>query len=266
MDYHLANQLVKGAQKSMSRTLWVYSTILLLFFSVMTVLWNLYFSWIKNLFTNIKDLNKLTIPQIELFKEWTSSTYFSIPVININLQISDASTIISSAFFILVIWLFFSTRRENHIIGKSLFLTLNEENEMKKFIYYGISFSNLFSTISDRDDPITSLEYVESEKKMIRYARGIVKFVFFAPTVAILSIIALDLYSLFSLSSLFRVNSQVPLHQLLTFWDFIKIIGMEFFAFGMAISCGFLGYKSWQFEKGTNKIMKDFANEKIDWG
>ena len=264
MDYQLANQLVKGAQRSMNRTMWVYSAIIILFFSVTAVLWNLYLSWITNLFGNIKDLNDLTIPQAELFKIWTSSTFFSIPIINTNIQISDASTIVSFAFFILIIWLFFSTRRENHIIGKSLFLSLNEDNEMKKFIYYGISFSNLFSTISDRDDPINSLEYVESEKKN-KYVRGIIKFVFIAPSIAIISIIGLDLYSLFSLSSLFRVNSQVPLHELLSFWDFIKIALMEFFAFGMAITCGFLGHKSWQFEKSTNKILRDFATEKIIW-
>ncbi len=264
MDYQLANQLVKGAQKSINRTLWVYSAIIVLFFSVIVVLWNLYLSWIKNLFLNIENLENLTTPQIELFRIWTSSTFFSIPMININLQISDASTIVSLAFFILIIWLFFSARRENHIIGKTLFLALNEGNEMKKFIYYGISFSNLFSTISERDDPISSLQYVESEKK-VKYARGIIQFVFIAPTIAILSIIFLDLYSLFSLSSLFRKQSNVPLHELLTFWDFIKIAVMEFFAFGMAIACGFLGYKCWLFEKSTNKILKDFAVEKIEW-
>ncbi len=145
-----------------------------------------------------------------------------------------------------------------------MFLALNENNEMKKFIYYGISFSNLFSTISDRDDPISSLEYVESEKK-VKYARGIIQFVFIAPTIAILFIIALDLYSLFSLSSLFREKPDVPLHTLLKFGDFIKIAFMEFFAFGMAIICGFLGYKCWIFEKSTNKILKDFAVEKIKW-
>ncbi len=107
MNYQLANQLVKGAQKSINRTLWVYGSIIILFFSVIVVLWNFYLSWIKNLFFNIENLDNLTAPQIELFKIWTSSTFFAIPIININLQMSDASTIVSLAFFILVIWLFF---------------------------------------------------------------------------------------------------------------------------------------------------------------
>jgi hypothetical protein len=258
-----AKLLVESAQKSVSRSLWVYSFIVLLFFATITLLWNLYISWIRNLITALKGETSYTITQERLIEAWTKSTYYNFPLINVPIHISDAAMLISFAFFIMVMWLFFSARRENHIIGRSLRLALSADNGIKKYIYYGISFSNLFSTITSKDDPINDLDYKETTSS-VKYVRNIVSFVFMAPTVCILLVIIFDILSLFWIESLFRKVDGKPLDSFLSKADFIKVVIMEFMAFGFAVACGFLSYWSYQFEKATNKILQDFT-KRIQW-
>lgn len=269
MSKEFAKILIDGAEKCISRSHWIYLTNIILFFSAITLCWNLYLSWVTNFYSSIKtmDISKLTIPQSELLRLWTKSTYIELPIINVPIQISDAAVIISLAFFILVIWLFFSVRRENHVVGKSLMLAVSENasNELKKQIYYGITFSNLFSSISDRDDPITSLTYKEPETKARRSVRPLIKFVFFAPALCIFLIITFDILSLFAIESSFRSPYLDSLINELKFGDIFKIVIMEFVALVFGVSCIFLGYQSWIFEKETNNLLKEFAKDCIDW-
>ncbi len=80
----------------------------------------------------------------EFFKRYE----VTIPILGIRVFSSDLSVISSTSILILITWLFYSIRREYHIVDKikQEFSSSDSFLEIRKMIYYGSVFENVFVT------------------------------------------------------------------------------------------------------------------------
>lgn len=266
MGYQYAQLLVESARISMRRSRWIFSGLLFLTLSVFGACWNLYFSWLRSLFIAENFGNGEIIREARqlLLNFWIDSTFISFPIVGVRLSIADASFIISIGITAIMIWLLYSTRRENHIIGRSLRITIDEEAPLsiKKYVYYGITFSSLFMTMSNHDNPIRSIEYMEQEQKIFGL-RGIFQLIFYVPFILILSIIIFDILSLSVIPSVFRENNVPVIFTNLPFKYQLHIIVMEATALIMGTITAFLGNRCRQYQNGTMEVLREYVRTQI---
>jgi len=270
--YKQADLFIESVRIGMSRARWSYSVVIIICITIFTCSWNVYFSWIKTVFipdkvVNVADSNSCSFAknqeivkyaQQNLLINWTQSNYIEIPLIGSKIHITDASIILSCLVTLVLIWLFFATRRENHIIGRTLQYYKDVSDDLKIYVYYGISLSNLFSTYSKNDEPIYSIE-VKDNPKQVPGIRFLLLLIFYVPGILLLSLIILDLCS-FNIPSMYRPFFLPPSPLQYT----IKIIFMELFCLICAFSCIFLGYMCHRYERANSKILNEFAGI-INW-
>jgi hypothetical protein len=252
--------LVDSAIHSLRRVRWVFSAVLFATASIFAGMWNLYFSWLRTIFLHTDAISK--IPPSEACKSllgyWIDSSFLTFPILGVRISISDAAIILSGSLAVLIIWLFFSVRRENHLIGKALRLTRKADKISKLYIYYGISFASVFLTMSEHDEPIRQLDYRETEGSVFGI-RQLVRLFFYFPSISIFTIVNIDVLTLFVIPSPFRSFYSPVGFSNLQPGDWVLAVLMEIFAISMGIICAFLGNRCRQYQDGTMMLLREYA-------
>jgi hypothetical protein len=137
-------------------------------------------------------------------EEWVQSQRVTIGLLGVNIGVTDAAVLGSLSLWILVIWFFYSVRRENHLIGRLLIdasLLSKEDSQredLQKRIFYGISDYMVFLTITHVNDPIKTLFHPNPREQKNFRLGFVVATLFFLPTIAIGFVLFTDLWSVYS--------------------------------------------------------------------
>lgn len=260
MDTNLANILIQAAQHAMRRSRWILSAISVASVAIIAECWNLYFSWLRSIvfMPDWGEPTRVAEAQRRLIENWIDSGFMTISLLGIKLHVVDASFIGSLALTILMLWLWFYMRRENHVIGKALYLAMDSEDSIRKCVYYGITSMNVFSTMSNNDDPVTSLHIVDNRSTLPGVRKAFTA-LYYLPTIVIASMLVCDVLSIEVLWSAFRTNYKPVGATSLTHVDIIKIAFMDGSALIMATACFFLGNYCRRYQQGNLSVLREFS-------
>lgn len=169
MDIELAKLLVDLIRRSLRRCRWILSGVSIASLIVFATCWNVYFSWLRTLALQNYWGKPETVEYLQkkLLSSWVDSGFVTVPLLGIRVHIADGAVLGALGLSILMFWLFFSMRRLNHLVGKSLRMALDADYQVKQYLYYGVSSSHVFSTISENDDPIRSLTPLCKNQKFL---------------------------------------------------------------------------------------------------
>jgi hypothetical protein len=122
------------------------------------------------------------------------SAYISIPFVGIKVSVNDILLVMSFTFFILAMWLFLCIRAENLTIGKILSLSQPKGINIRRRIFYGICFNNMFFPTTQRKKVYSELSKtaksvreelndIPIKTKRHKWRNDVVCFIFFVPFV-----------------------------------------------------------------------------------
>jgi hypothetical protein len=217
MDYEdlLYMSRIESAKESITRVRLAFLVNLLASFTLMLGVWNGYFSWYRffvlyDKCPNCSATSPLKIAQDQIIKSWVDSLIVTISPLGIRFGISDASFVGPIGLLILVVLFLYCARRENHAVGYLLIDTKNQPIGLKEAIFFAISSHMVFLPIGNSDRAIAGVEPIEEnlEHRGSFYRSGFNILVFF-PAIAVLTILAVDISSVFLLSAPFRLQHPV---------------------------------------------------------
>jgi hypothetical protein len=253
---------IEGAQEAIKRSRWVFLILTIVSLALLITAWNAYFSWTREIPLTYHSWTEDAVAahlQQHLTEEWVKSQMIDIPVLGIHIGISDAAPLGGFGVFILSIWFFFSTRRENRTIAELLIDTLHDTDEVRARIFHSVASYLVFLTIANSDDPISSLEAPVRREKPFATLRLVVKMLFFLAPLTIFTIVACDTASIFWLAAPYRqghkplINSQIPN----SFW--VEWGSIEVTALALAGWAAFLCFKALRFTGATGKILNEYS-------
>jgi hypothetical protein len=120
------------------------------------------------------------------------SSYISIPILGIKVSVNDILIVMSFTFLVLSAWLFLCIRSENFTVGKILSLNQTKSINIRRYIFYGICFNNMFFPTTKRKRAYSTLSNIakslDEELKDIpikssrsKWKNEIVCWIFFIP-------------------------------------------------------------------------------------
>jgi len=184
---------IEGIQEAIKRSRLSFLVCNVASTSVILAAWNAYFSWYRSqAFAESFAGNPVTLEaQKELLREWVESRDISISLLGIHLGVSDLAFVGSLGLFVVSAWFFYSTRKENHLIGVLLRDTQQEEPDLRRFVYHGVSSYMVFVTMTRYDTPITSLARTEKESTLV-FLRPAIRILHYLPAFVIYFLIVMD--------------------------------------------------------------------------
>ncbi|MDR1199775.1 MAG: hypothetical protein LBK94_12330 [Prevotellaceae bacterium] len=88
------------------------------------------------------------------------SSYIAIPILGIKVGVNDILIVMGITFLILSLWLFVCIRAENFTIGKILSLNQTKNINIRRYIFYGICFNNMFFPTTQRRKEYSALSNI----------------------------------------------------------------------------------------------------------
>jgi len=243
-----------------------------------------------------------SMAQKYLLEQWISSTFVNIPILGIKIHASDSSGIIAITFLLLIWWVTFACRKEHFSIVTILQrlehprcyyadadIKKDKDNvlgihfrELQRNVYHGLTAYNVLFPSTKRDNPIWDLnktklfcninsnnecfenhKVVRNDDDEVSNMRKFSNFIFFLPAIVTLLVAFMEIYSL-GLPSIFRFEDQA-IYTLLNNGNNLleSLIIHAVIPFIIGLACLRLGYKSYKYQRATNKILKDFRDTYI---
>jgi hypothetical protein len=282
METKFYEMLVEQAGDAAKRTRWVLSAAMIISLAQLGAAYNFSFGFLRKFSeqmilatptpgapTRLKDLQDM------LMRSWVDQLSVNVNLFGIKFSVADASLIGSISLLSISVWLFYSARRENHIIGKTCIIASEASQETKAIVFHGICNTQLFGTVSTNDEPISSLRgYNKSE---IRSARLVISVLFYLPVITIFAMIATDVMSVVYLKAIFRgssdtlydylANTPIPKTNPVRYlWSdvwpqFFLTIAIEL---GVGILLSHIIRSAAKFQTGTVKLLRELQDE--GWG
>jgi len=189
----------------------------------------------------------------EFEKQSLKLEYINIPIIGITISVEDFFIIMSFTFFLLSWFLKYTIKAENLTIGKILTIFNKKSVDLKELMFYGIVFNNLFFPTTQRKKPYEKLKEIEKtltnvvndmpDKSSPKFKNSL-NWIYFVPTV------------ICGVNLIMYVWGVVSFNLAGTFLWYFIIIGF----IGLICGAGVFRYnlKTYQYQKGTNKILHEF--------
>ena len=152
--------------------------------------------------TEDKDAGVLSKLQEKVMSQWVDQLEVDVSLIGLSFSVVDTSVIGAFSLLIVSTWLYYSCRRENHLIGNMICSATMEGRDVKRFVFQSACSSQMFTTLSDTNSPISSMH--PSYSYSIGRISGVVKILIFFPVVTVLITFAVDMASLFCMTAFFR--------------------------------------------------------------
>lgn len=225
-EFKMAELYVQAARTTTKRCYWAYSALLLVCITAGLTFYNEYFSYtekiiktsgialsdpVKNKYISLLSRSDVYTPEDvsfyenknlifetlweELVKEWVETQFISIPLLGIKLSTSDVMALMSFLFIIIMAWCYYCIRSENFAVGKVLISTQYSKHlDVKRYVFYGICFNNIFFPTTTRDIPYRRLKYTKNvsdeiigrQEKINHNNKWIVKFKKYIPKILFL--------------------------------------------------------------------------------
>ncbi|MDR1984399.1 MAG: hypothetical protein LBQ28_06220 [Prevotellaceae bacterium] len=219
------------------------------------------------------------------------SAYISIPLLGIKFGVNDILVLMSIAFLVLSIWLYLCIRSENFTIGKILSLSQTKSIDIRRYIFYGICFNNMFFPTTQRSKPYNALSNISKSlseelneipvkmKKRPRWTRILLSYVFFIPFIImalniaihrwdILNILGKDEYTTIKYKNREYYTNDSKTARLDFKDENIKTGGDDpykkyldivfWFSAALIVLIGYCCHKTWVYQNGTNKVLYRF--------
>jgi hypothetical protein len=268
---------IQGALSAIARTRYSFLAAMIFSVSVIVAEYNSQFSWYVNF------ARKVSFPQIgpgaegevprfiqqEIVKDWVGTNRVSVSLLGINFGMSDAALLGSITLYIMSVWLFYSARRENRLIGSLLGAAdSSDSDEVKKVVYHAVSSNLVFVTVSDDDAPIDSLTVAKDKMEVKVFpVRKTFTALLFLPFIANALVIFSDISSLLS-----EPFVRWPREEGQKLWEMViddpyQIAQVSTMLFVSAVFCAMtynLCYNIHGFQVATGKILREFASKHVD--
>jgi len=260
---------LQGARDAINRSRFAFLAVIIASLSIFIVEWNAYLSWYRRFpLRQAFPKNEVTAEAVrKVLQTYVESRVINISLLGIHIAVSDLAVLGTLALFVFSIWLFFCVRRENHTIGTLLIDTAEENEEVRRFIFYGISPFLIFTTSTSNDAPISSLDKKvlreELEKpqnlpsKLLRYALvGLC----LLPALVAISTVIFDVLSVFWIHAAFSDYPHLPLgFGGLARADKIRLIIMDVIGLLLSIPTAYICIKILKFEESLGTILRSYA-------
>lgn len=275
MEQRLADELLDSIRDSMRRSRWLLSVVSFVCTAILVAEWNVYCSWLQS-FTRPGALEAQTgllhDQQQHLLNTWVESGFMNATLLGIKVHISDASFLAALGLGTLTLCLFYAMRRENHLSVSTLRRAFNAEQPVQDYLYYGIHAHNVFATMTDDDRAMSTLDkgltdgaelqISERYRDRLKGVRGAFTALFFLPFSVILSLVVLDLMSLFLWQSPFR--REPILWNCLGPSERVKVVVMSLVGIASAVYCFAFANYCRLYQSGTIEVLKEFKREVIE--
>lgn len=241
---------------SRSRFALLASTVAALSFLIAE--FNAYVSWNRD-FALAKAFSKADTPtgiaQRRLLDDWVTSSSMNISLLGIHVSASDATILGGFALFFLTLWLYYSVRRENRLIGTLLRNTRDEDLGVMDLAFSGVISYMVFTAINPDKPAIDTLSNKPPSPPTPRQSFWGVQLLLLLPPLAIFASLVFDIISIFVLEAPFRENHQIPIPD---GSDLAKII--SYTSVGL-LCCGATlvnSYRVRKFDRATGKIVREY--------
>jgi hypothetical protein len=226
------------------------------------------------------------------------ASYISIPILGIKVSVNDILFVMSFTFLILSAWLYLCIRSENFTVGKILSLNQTKNIDIRRYIFYGICFNNMFFPTTQRRKAYSTLSNIAKslceelkdipiKSKRPKWRNEIVFWIFFIPLVIMVMNLCIHCFDILSVISdnkeyttiKYNIRENDKDTTKTYFINDSKIARMDsndvnicnkkdpyrkylWWIFGISASCVFAlsgpCYKSYRYQKGTSKVLYHF--------
>jgi hypothetical protein len=251
MAFEVEIEVVRDAAR---RTRWLYSALLVCALCQLAVYYNFNFSWNEQFQDSAAWLASNRGPAANEIKRkvhekvidlWVESTYVDVPLLGVKASVSDSSVFGSIAMAILSVWLFFSSRRENHLVHIVLSSGSRAEKKDRNELLHGVVASQVMSPTSDNDDALSALHSPTPDHATRRVPRTVSSALQYLPTLVITTGIVLDLGC--AIRDGFMASHWVRL-------TLMSLVGIS-----CALLCGHMAMQHRKFQRATGSLIRAFA-------
>jgi len=164
MDISFYQMRITNIEEAAKRNRWIFAVSIITYIAIFGTSWNAaplgLYEFASDLWTHGFAKNNSPTEELQkaLLKGWVDSMFVNIPLFGIRFSTSDAWFLGTVALFIISMWEFYGSRRENHLIGDLLRDAACEDKWTRAFVFCGIWGKQVFATLTDNDLPITSME------------------------------------------------------------------------------------------------------------
>jgi len=260
-DLELAaiNTRIAGCTEAVKRARIAFLASTIASLAIFITEWNAYLSWYRHFpLSQSMPTNEVTREAFkDVLQQFVESRVITVSLLGIRVGVSDMAVLGSLTLLVCTIWMFYSIRRHNHSVGSLLRDTKDLSPSFRRLVYYGVSSALVFTTVSDFDEVIGSLDGPPPTKKA-RLSRDVVTVLFYLPALVIALTILADLLSVYKLSAVFAFP-----HTPLGFNAFspgrkIQFLFMEAAAVCLGIPTFFLCRKVILFERSTANVLRAY--------
>jgi hypothetical protein len=198
--------------------------------------------------------------------EWLKNLVVSVGLLGIRISTHDLAVVGSVSLIVVMVWFFFSQRRENRAIVGLLrdcsdkFTRGALGSDVCRMVYEVIVQNIVFIDMGGGDKPIRGLIANGAQSERNRFVRRIITGMVFLPPFTILMIVVSDLASL--LASSYLRESQEALWKIIwerrSFEVLAKVVGFDTFALFSSFYTLRLCLKCREFSKATAATIKQF--------
>jgi hypothetical protein len=212
--------------------------------------------------------------QKQLVQQWIKSSRMTVSLLGVDFGMSDAPVLGSVSLSVISLWFFFCIRRENHLIASVLRDATEETGSTRKTVFHGIVGYLVFTTITNDDEPIKSLDQKLGDHKRF-FLRRSIKILIFLPAIAIAFVVFSDIVSLWLPSPVRELLPPPPGGASQSLWMtlvdkmkddprwVIQLLLTEAFALVFGTATYFLCEKITKFEEATADILREFEDRCI---
>lgn len=199
-------------------------------------------------------------------EEWFKNLIISVGLLGIRVGVSDLAVIGSLTFIIIMVWFFFSQRRENRAIVGLLRYCYNGLNDRQlsrdvcNLVYEAVVQGIVFIDMGGGDKPIKGIIENAEPPHSDKFIRIILTVLRFLPPLTIFMIVISDIASLFGASYLRDPNERLwkilfnGEHK----WEVTQIIIFDLFAFLAGVYTWLLCHRCKEFSQATADTIKEF--------
>jgi len=268
--------LIDAAKEASQRARWTLTASIIISITQLGAVYNFGFSQLRSFIEQLmittpaaSDPAVLKELQSAMIKSWVDQLSVNVNLVGLKFSVADASFVGSLALVIVTTWLFFGIRRENHIIGRTLRMARAESAEIRAHVYYGLSNTQMFATVTDNDAPI-AVNSEEGKSTTATSLRNAAVLLLYLPAITMAIMIVTDILSLIYFSAIFRGKvSSTVLDALLNETGALKRVLPGYVA-KMIIEIVVLLFlyhvtkRIHRFQRGTTKVLRSVSSK--GWG
>jgi hypothetical protein len=247
--------LLEAVKTAAARSRWVFAATTLTCVLHLSGLWNAYLSWLRLYALGFAEPTQqpTSIAAQHLIRGWVDSTFLSVPILGFKVSAFDATVIGSLALLILVLWHFFSLRRENHLVAYVFNQAWGRGRARQNHVFAYVWSTQVFTTSRD-DTPMSSVPAFDVSTTIVWGARGAVKGLMYLPAVTIAASLVAELCSMV-VRSPFRPNAQTPA-QSINIAGYVMIAAIIGVGLVIGTAVAFLCNKCVVYQNATGKLLE----------